>query len=137
MPDHVLTPSRALSFGTFAAAYEGSITISPEGARTGTGGVVPVAQVLGTPGELRLVSVYEKGVGALRVTMPPQVTLRNTGPSSGEMVANRFTWRTSAPRPFGVDRVVRDITVGATLHVGAQQAPGRYEGVFPTIVEYE
>ncbi|MNS43301.1 hypothetical protein D3C72_756990 [compost metagenome] len=98
---------------------------------------MPVAQVLGSPGELRLVSVYEKGIGALRVTMPPQVTLRNTGPSGGEMVANRFTWRTSAPRPFGADRVVRDISVGATLHVGAQQAPGRYEGVFPTIVEYE
>ncbi|MOA54916.1 hypothetical protein D3C78_1786160 [compost metagenome] len=53
------------------------------------------------------------------------------------MVVDAFTCRVLAPRMLGSDRLTRQIKVGATLHVGADQAPGRYTGSFTTLIEYE
>lgn len=134
-PTPVRATSRGLSFGTFAAAYTGTLTLTPEGARLGTGGVVPVSQVPGAPGELRLILGADKGAAPWRVTTPKRITLRNA--EGSEMVVDSFTCRILPPTPFGSDRLSRKIKVGATLHVGEDQAPGNYTGSFSTIVEYE
>ncbi len=110
-----------MNFGNVAAsAALGTVVLSPAGARSATGGVTLPATVgtvtaasftvTGTPGYTYAITLP---VAALTIT-------------SGAPTMTVDTW-TSNPTPTGtLVAGTSTLTVGATLHVGANQAAGVY-----------
>jgi hypothetical protein len=128
----VLTTTRNLSYGRFVAAGGGTIILSPAGVRSKTGGVVllPGGTVASASFDLT-----ETGTGkSLRwttITLPSSATLSSGGAT---MTLSNFT--SNPPNTFaGLTQT--DLTVGATLAVGSNQAPGNYSGAFAVTVNYE
>jgi hypothetical protein len=110
-----------MNFGNVAAsAALGTVVLSPAGARSITGGVTLPA----TAGTVTAASFTVTGTPGYTyaITLPAAVlTITSGGPS---MTVD--TW-TSNPTPTGTLAAgTSTLTVGATLHVGANQAAGVY-----------
>jgi hypothetical protein len=111
-----LVKGNDLSFGQlFVGPSPGTCVVTPLGTRSSTGGV----QLGGG-----------SGVGPASFTV--SATMTNGGSS---MTVNTFT---SEPSGTGqLDALGNQaLSVGATLHVGAVQAPGTYSGTFDVTVAY-
>jgi hypothetical protein len=127
-----VTNTRALGFGSLVAAGGGTITISPAGARSKTGGVVLIS---GAAIASASYTLTESGAGkSLRwttITLPAAAALSN---GSATMALSNFV---SDPPDtiLGTGRTI--MTVGATLTVAPNQAPGNYSGSFSVTVNYE
>jgi hypothetical protein len=129
----VLTPTVNLSFGRFVAATGGTILLTPAGARSKTGGVVLLS---GGTVSAASFSLTETGTGKslawTTITLPSTVTLNRTG--GGTMTLSNFT--SNPPNTFaGLTQTV--LTVGATLAVSPNQAPGAYTGTVQVTVNYQ
>lgn len=128
----VVTTTRHLGLGRFVAGSGGTITISPAGARSKTGGVVLLSG--GTIASASF-TLTETGSGkALKwttITLPGPTTLSSGGAT---MTLNNFV---SNPANTFLGTTQRILTVGATLAVGADQAPGDYAGTFAVTINYE
>jgi Domain of unknown function (DUF4402) len=141
-----LTNTVDLEFGTIIpASTAGSVTVTPTGLRTATGGVV----LVGTgfhPAEFA-------GRGARRNQQisisfgAVSIILRKVGDPTKTMIVDTF--RLGAPPSASLAPVaastrfrivpvnlIYDFPVGATLRVGANQSQGVYEGTFKVTVEY-
>ena len=126
-----ITPNVGLSFGSFVANTGGSITVSPAGGRSKTGGLFLMPQVGSSAAQFTVRSTL---LGIYAITLPADGTvLLSSG--SHSMAINGFT---SSPR--GTITVLlnatQTLTVGATLTVGSAQAPGSYTGSFPVTLNY-
>ena len=125
----VITNTRPLVFGKFIAAGGGTITITPLGARSKTGGVVLLNGVTATSASYTL---SETGTGKAltwrNITLPGTATLSN---GTATMTLSNFVSNPAAT--MGTSTV---LTVGATLTVAANQAPGNYTGTFSVTVDY-
>ena len=133
-PAQTLANTTGLSFGAFTAGGGGSITVSPGGARTKAGSVILVNQagtasaaqftISGTPGAVFV------------ITLPADGTVFISDGASAPMALNGFT---SSPAGVGLlpGGGTQQINVGATLSVGAAQAPGSYTGSFTVTVNYQ
>jgi Domain of unknown function (DUF4402) len=141
-----LTKVEDLEFGTIiAAATPGSVTVTPAGLRTSTGGAILVgtgfhpAEFAGRGARRNqqisisfgAISITLKKIGdptktmtvdSFRLAAPPSASL---SPVAG---GNRYRINTT--------NVIFDFPVGATLRVGANQSQGVYEGTFKVTVEY-
>jgi spore coat protein U-like protein len=116
----------ALEFGSAApTGSAGTVTITPASVRTAVnvdlvGGVASAARfdVSGEAGQ-----VYA-------ITLPVSATM--TGPGA-DMVVDTFVDDNASPSLTGG---ADTFNVGATLHVGGNQASGTYLGTFPVTVSY-
>jgi hypothetical protein len=131
----VLTNSRALDFGRFVAATGGTITVSPTGARTRTGGVV----LLNSPSAGAAVFSVGKSNGgatnkAVAITLPANGSVRLTSGANG-MALSAFV--TSPATILTVPNGGMTLSVGATMTVSPNQPRGSYSGSIPLIVNFQ
>lgn len=117
-----ISKTQALSFGKFVAG-NGSITISPAGARSATGGVITLSS---DPGQAAQFMVTGDAFATYLVTLPADgtVTMDNGG---NRLSVNAFT---SSPAFAGVlsGGGTQLLSVGARLDVIAGKSTGAYSG---------
>jgi len=117
-----ITKTVDMNFGSIAtSASGGTVVLTPAGARSATGGAsLPAAA--GTVTAASFDVAGEDGY-TYAITLPSSVTLtRNSGAET--MTVDAFT---SNPTSTGeLTAGAQTLTVGATLNVGASQAPGTY-----------
>lgn len=123
---------QALAFGKFAAGSGGTVTVSPSGARTATGGVI-------------LLSSGSGSAASFRVSGDPGLTYYIVLPANGVVALGNGTGQTmpvsdftSSPAAAGQLDLsgVQTVSIGATLNVSAGQAAGNYSGSFDVTVDY-
>ena len=127
--------TRPLVFGKFIAGAGGSITIAPNGARSGTGGVIVMPSSASSSAGF-LVTESKTGVipNVVILTLPANsgLTLRS---GTNSMTLTGFTSdRSILSTLLGGSLAV---SVGATLTVRANQPRGKYTGSIPLTVEYQ
>jgi hypothetical protein len=126
--------SQALAFGRFAAATAGTITVSPAGARTSTGGVTLLSSTVTAAKFTNTDNTPKMASAAVIITLPADGSVVM---SSG---ANQMSLRTFTSNPSGTGFMSGgslQISVGATLVVNANQARGNYSGSIPVTVQYQ
>jgi hypothetical protein len=127
----VIVKTRDLVFGRFVASSGGTITVTPAGARSKTGGVVLVNGVTATSASYNLT---ETGTGKsltwTTIALPSTATLSSGGAT---MTLSNFVSNPANTVPNGITT----LSVGATLTVGPNQAPGNYSGSYSITVIYE
>jgi len=128
---HVTTTAN-LSFGRFAAAGGGSISIGANGTRTGSGAVILLASSVGAARFTISGNGDDNRIAIL--TLPPNGSVRmSSGPN--RMAVNDFI---SSDGGSGLLAAATDtVTVGATLQVEPNQRPGNYSGTFHVTLEYQ
>jgi len=124
-----ITKASDMNFGNVAvqAAVAGTVIMSPAGVRSATAGVT----LPGTSGTVSAASFTVNGQAGYTyaITLPVTLTI-NSGVNN--MIVNTFT---STPTAIGnLTGGTESLTVGATLNVGAAQAPGVYTSATPFTV---
>jgi len=129
-----LSNTTALSFGSFTAGAGGTITVNTAGARVKTGSVILVSQ--GGSASAAQFTITGTPNAAFAITLPVDGTVFLSDGGSGSMALNGFT---SNPPGSGVlsGGGTQQISIGATLTVGNQQASGSYSGAFNVTVNYQ
>jgi len=131
-----LNKVKDLNFGSVLAdpLGPGSLTLSPEGVRTTTGGLFLPA----TTGKVRPAHFHVIGEGSytFAITLPTSITITHTD-AVNTMTIDGFT-----SSPSGSSSMItgyKDLKVGATLHVGADQKAGKYTSgtAFDVTVNYD
>lgn len=125
-----LTANSNLGFGqAVATVTPGAVTVSPEGVRTVSGGVV-------------LGNGFGASAASFTVTGEPNVNYSITLPSSGvltgagsSMSVDEFTSSPDGSGNLGPGGT-QVVTLGATLHVGAPQLSAAYSGTYFVTVSY-
>lgn len=133
----VLTNTRGLNFGRFAAATGGTITLNAAtGARTKTGSLI----LLNSPSAAQAtyhVSKSKNGTvnQTVAITLPTNNTVQLSS-GANRMYVNNFisSPATIASVPNGSGLV---LSVGATLVVGSGQPAGTYSGSYNITVNYQ
>jgi hypothetical protein len=126
--------SQALSFGRFAAVSGGTITVTPAGARSRTGGVTLLTSTA-TPAQFTNTdntNKYQSAAVIISLPADGSVVL-----SSG---ASQMSLRTFTSNPSGTGVMSGgslQISVGATLVVNANQPKGAYSGSIPLTIQYQ
>lgn len=127
-----LSNTRGLDFGRFVAGAGGTVILAPNGARSRTGAVV----LLNSPtvGQASFNAIRSSGnKSAVIITIPANGSIRlNSGTNS--MAVNNFV---STPASTGSVQTPMTMSVGATLVVAPNQAPGTYSGTFNVTVNYQ
>ncbi len=119
-----------LSFGQVVRSNTpGEVIIDVAGSRTSTGGVA-----LGQNGNARAASFQAAGENgySYTVTLPSSIVLTREGGSETMVVDNFISSVTNHVFTNGT----QEFSVGATLHVGANQATGTYSGRFDVTAMY-
>ncbi|MEO1169719.1 MAG: DUF4402 domain-containing protein [Pseudomonadota bacterium] len=121
-----------LEFGTLlAGSTAGTVVINPNNdARSTTGGVTAA----GSGGQAAQFWTYGGPRQFIYVTRGPLPVLDRVG-GGGSMNVSRLTLNGSVFRYLNSAGLL-DLRVGGTLQVGADQAPGTYEGDFQITVTY-
>lgn len=125
--------TQTLGFGKFAAGSGGSVTVSPSGARSATGGVVLLSSSGGAAAQF---TVSGDPNFTYAISLPANDTVVLTKSGGQTMSLNNFS---SSPSPAGQLSVLgkQTVSVGATLSVGSNQATGAYSGAFDVMVDYD
>lgn len=118
-----------MNFGNVAVSptLAGTVVLAPNGGRTATGGVtLPV--ITGTVSAAAFTVTGQAGT-TYSITLPGPITLTS---GANTMIVNSFT---STPTPTGtLTGGTENITVGATLNVGAAQGSGLYTNAADLVV---
>ena len=127
-----LSNTRGLDFGRFVAGAGGTVILAPNGARSRTGAVV----LLNSPtvGQASFNAIRATGnKNNVSISLPANGSIRlNSGTNS--MAVNNFV---STPASTGSVQTPMTMSVGATLVVAPNQAPGTYSGTFNVTVNYQ
>ncbi|HEY2559951.1 MAG TPA: DUF4402 domain-containing protein [Caldimonas sp.] len=126
-----ISPVAAMSFGNFIAGGGGTVTISPGGLRTQSGGVVLVGQ--GSTYSAASFRVSGTASATYTITLPPYDTV-SLSDGFHTMALNSFV--SSPPTGTLSGAGSQMIMIGATLVVGAAQPPGSYTATFNVTVNY-
>jgi hypothetical protein len=129
-----LTSGQALSFGRFVAGAGGTITVTPAGTRTSTGGVTLLASTVTAAKFTNTDNGAKVSNAAVIITLPAD---NSVVLSSG---ANQMNLRTFTSNPSGTGFMSGGsltISVGATLVVNANQPRGAYSGSIPVTIQYQ
>ncbi len=107
----------------------GTVTVTPEGARSSSGGVTLAGPAGVSPSTF---TVSGEPALAFSIVLTSSTTLSDGGSA---MTVDSFT---SSPESTGTLDASgnREIRVGATLHVAAGQTSGSYAGSFSVMVAY-
>ena len=125
-----ITNTQGLVFGNIASSNAiGSVTISPAGARSHSGGVTP--SVIGTFNNAIYTATGEANA-TYTISLPASVTISS---GSNNMVVNGFTSTPGATGLFSAGGT-QTINVGATVNVGASQVTGNYSGTYDVTIAY-
>jgi spore coat protein U-like protein len=131
-----ITKAADLAFGTFASASTpGTVTITPGGARSFTGGVVGVG---GGAGAAKF-DVTGSGTMTYSVTLTSDATLSD---GTNSMAFTRIADTSASAITSGdvtsgaLTAGKQSIYVGGTLAVGANQVAGTYTGTITAVVDY-
>lgn len=125
-----LENTQGLVFGNIASSASiGTVTISPSGTRSHSGGVTP--SVIGAFNNAIYTATGEPNA-TYTITLPASITISSGG---NNMTVNGFT---SDPTPTGTLGAggTQTINVGATVNVGANQATGNYSGTYDVTIAY-
>ncbi|MFC5461306.1 DUF4402 domain-containing protein [Massilia niabensis] len=131
-----LSNARGLDFGRFVAGSGGTVVLSATGVRSRTGGVV----LLNSPNAGQAVFNVGKSVNgsnnrAVIVTLPANGTIRLTS-GANSMAVGSFV-RSPTTATITIPNGGTTLSLGATLTVAPNQAPGTYSGSFPLTVNYQ
>ena len=131
-PAKTITNTASMSFGRFAPAGGGAITVDINGARTRSGAVV----LLSSSASAATYTI--NGIGndnrIYILSLPPNgaVVLAS---GANAMSVNNFVSNTP---PGGMLLTgPQNVSVGATLQVAPGQLPGNYSGAFQVTLEYQ
>jgi hypothetical protein len=131
----VLNNTRGLDFGRFVAGTGGTISVTPAGVRSRTGGVV----LLNSPGAGQAAFTVSRSSNggnnkAVSITVPANGSIRLSS-GANSMAVNNFvhTPTTILTVPTGGTT----LSIGATLTVAPNQPPGTYSGSFPVTVNFQ
>ncbi|MDP1536349.1 MAG: DUF4402 domain-containing protein [Burkholderiales bacterium] len=126
-----ISNTQGLVFGKFVAASGGTITVSPAGVRSASGGVVLVSSGAGAAAQF---AVSGDANVAYAISLPGDGTV-SLSSGANSMAVNVFT---SSPNLSGLLGAggTQTLLVGATLSVGGNQASGGYSGAFVVTVNY-
>lgn len=131
----VMTPVQALQFGALAAPAAGTVTVDTAGVRSATGGVVLIPSSTVTAAQISMSTTpYTcdgRAMAVVSVTSPATLTHTSLGAT---MTVDNFVTNPAAGGAF--DSTV-PMAIGATLNVGASQAPGSYTGSFLITVTFQ
>lgn len=130
-----LSNARGLDFGRFIAGSGGTVVIGPGGARSVTGGVLPLNS--SSAGQA-VFNVGRTGNGggnrAVIISLPANGATRLTS-GANSMAVNAFV---SSPATLqAIPSGGTTLSLGATLVVAPNQAPGNYSGTFSLTVNYQ
>lgn len=126
-----LSNVQGLAFGRIVAGSGGTVTVSPAGARSASGGVVLVPSGPGTAAQFT-VSGDANATYAISVPGNGAVSLVS-GPNT--MPVDNFTTHPASTGQLGAGGS-QTLMIGATLGVGGNQAAGSYSGAFDVTVNY-
>ena len=131
----VITAIQDLQFGSMTAPVAGAVIVDTAGVRTATGGVVLIGTGAVSAASFSMATgLYNcTGRALVVVTAGPTATLTHAS-LAATMTVNSFTTNPAAGGAF--DPAV-PLTVGATLNVGALQAPGSYSGSYLLTVTFQ
>ena len=131
-----LTNTRGLDFGKFVAGTGGTVVMSPAGARSRTGGVILLNSASANSASF---AVGKSGGGkplkTVSFSLPSDSAVRLTS-GSNSMAVTTFVSSPAAGISNNMSSTPT-VTVGATLQVGANQAPGTYSGSFSLIANFQ
>ena len=133
-----------LDFGTMIrGTTAGTVVVPPSGARTVTGGVTLAP---GAFGPSRFAGFGASGQTVQISVASNSITINRVG-GGGSMTVDTFmigsspnpSAITTAPTSFTIGSAngIFNFALGATLRVGANQAPGDYNGTFTVILNYQ
>lgn len=120
-----------LAFGSFAAGNGGTVTVSTSGICSTGGDVILVLQNCAPAG----FTVSGDANFTYIIDLPANDFVTLTGPGN-DMVISNFTSNPSAADGLIGSGGSQVLSVGGTLGVGSNQAPGSYSGSFTVIVNY-
>jgi hypothetical protein len=127
------TNSRLLSFGKFVAGPGGSVTVTTAGARSSVG-----VLLVGTSASSAAFTWSDNsGANASKlcaIGLPADGTVTLTS-GANTMTLKTFTSTPSVPTMMTAGSL--NFTVGATLTVKANQAPGTYSGSYSVTITYQ
>jgi hypothetical protein len=130
-----ISNTQALSFGGFVAGSGGTVTVSPNGARSASGGVFLVNSRGGAAATFNISdSDPANATNTYVITLPGDgmVTLAS---GSNSMTLDNFVSEPAGSSILG--GLTQVLSVGATLTVNPSQPVGRYSGSFSVLVEYQ
>jgi hypothetical protein len=131
----VLNNTRGLDFGRFVAGTGGTITLSPAGVRSRTGGVLLLNSP--TAGQAGF-TVARSGNGgsnkAVAISVPANGSIRLSS-GANSMAVNSFVNNPTAI--LAVPNGGTSLSIGATLTVAPNQPAGTYTGSFPLTVNFQ
>lgn len=130
-----LVSTRGLNFGRFVAGTGGTVTISANGQRTRTGGVI----LLNSPSASQATFTVSRGSNggsnkAVILSLPANGSIRLTSGSNSMALG---TFANSPASLLNVPAAGVTLALGATLTVGANQPPGEYSGSIPLTVNFQ
>ncbi len=121
-----------LHFGDIVpSGTEGTVTVTPAGVRSSTGGVTLLEQV--TTHTAAVFDVDGEENLYYTVSLPADAVVSLTG-AGDPMAVNTFTHNSTEQLDASGEET---FNVGATLSVGINQDPGLYEGTFDVTVTYD
>ncbi|MBT6095479.1 MAG: DUF4402 domain-containing protein [Rhodospirillaceae bacterium] len=124
-----ISATTALSFGTITPySTSGTITVSTAGSTT----AINVTEMAGGSASEGVFTITGNGGAAFSITLPSTSTLSN---GVNSMTVNSFQHDAGAS-PTISGGGSRDVSIGATLNVGADQANGNYSGVYTVFGNY-
>lgn len=131
----VLSNTRALEFGRFAAGAGGAVTIAPaSGARSGSGAVLLLTSPTAGQASFNVSKTAGAPSQAISISLPADNSVTLSGPG-GQMAVTSFA---AAPAAIAfVPDAGMTLSVGATLVVPNRQPGGSYAGAFNITVNYE
>jgi Domain of unknown function (DUF4402) len=130
-----------LDFGTLIASNQAAtVTLSPAGVRTVTNGLIPV----GNGTQVARFAGYGRSGQNVDISLSSN-TIFLTGPGTRMRVRDFVIGSTptavlsTVPRRFRIGSTTGafNFPVGATLEVGARQAPGVYNGTYQITLQYQ
>jgi len=139
----VFSIQESLSFGSFVANTGGTITLpaTANPARIASGGVILLPQP--APTSARCSVHVDTGASpdpnypvSYHVTLPADGTVELATAGGARMAVNQFSATTSPTGTIPSATTPGTVHVGATLGVGANQAPGNYTGTFQLTVDW-
>ena len=130
-----LINARGLDFGRFVSGSGGTVIVSSAGLRSRTGAVV----LLTSPSAGQAIFTASRAnvngtETAVSISLPANGSVWLSGSAGGTMAVNNFV---STPASTGSVQTAMTLSVGATLSVAPNQAPGTYSGTFSVIVDYQ
>lgn len=129
-----LSSTRSLVFGRFVARTGGTVTVSPAGVRTSGGAVLLLSSTPGSAGFSWSDNSPANANKTCLIGLPADGTVTLTS-GANTMAVNGFTSTPSGTSLMSGGTL--QISVGATLSVGANQPPGNYSGSFSVTIVYQ